>query len=100
MPPEFPPEFLCSGRVDAGGLPDAFHAALGGHLAVLSHLPHTVGGGQGAAPGTRFSASGAGYSGGAENRIGALGIREEGRGGGALWVVSTQESLVQSVAAV
>jgi hypothetical protein len=28
------PEFLCSGQADAGGLPDAFHAAPGGHLAV------------------------------------------------------------------
>ena len=29
-----PPEFLCSGQVDMGGLPDAFHTALGEHLAV------------------------------------------------------------------
>jgi hypothetical protein len=28
-------EFQCSGMMDVGGLPDAFHAALGGHLAVL-----------------------------------------------------------------
>ena len=27
------PEFLlCSGQADAGGLPDTFHSALGGHL--------------------------------------------------------------------
>jgi hypothetical protein len=27
------PEFLlCSGQVDVGGLPDAFHSAPGGHL--------------------------------------------------------------------
>ena len=25
------PEFLCSGQANAGGLPDAFHSALGGH---------------------------------------------------------------------
>ena len=34
-----------------------FHEAPGGYLAVLSHWPHTAGGGQGAAPGTRFSIS-------------------------------------------
>ena len=28
------PEFLCSGQADTGGLPDAFHSAPGGHLAV------------------------------------------------------------------
>ena len=28
------PEFLCSGQADSGGLLDAFHSALGGHLAV------------------------------------------------------------------
>ena len=28
------PEFLCSGQAEAGGLPDAFHLAPGGHLAV------------------------------------------------------------------
>jgi hypothetical protein len=38
------PEFLCSGRADAGGLPDAFHAALSGHLVVWSHWSHTAGG--------------------------------------------------------
>jgi hypothetical protein len=32
-----PLEFWCSGRVDRGGLPDAFHVAPGGHLAVLGH---------------------------------------------------------------
>ena len=53
-----PPEFLCSGQVAMGGLPDTFHTALGGHLAVWSHWPHMAGGGQGAAPGTRFSISG------------------------------------------
>ena len=35
------PEFLlCSGQADVGGLPDAFHSALGGHL---SHWPHSTG---------------------------------------------------------
>lgn len=39
------PEFLlCSGQADTGGLPDAFHLALGGHLS------HSMEGGQGAAP--------------------------------------------------
>jgi hypothetical protein len=52
------PEFWCSGRVYTGGLPDAFHKAPGGHLSVWSHWPHWVGGGQGAAPSTRFSVSG------------------------------------------
>lgn len=28
------PEFLCSGQVDAGQLPDTFHVVPGGHLAV------------------------------------------------------------------
>lgn len=28
------PEFLCSGQADGGGLPDTFHSALGGNLAV------------------------------------------------------------------
>ena len=28
------PELLCSGQVDVGGLLDAFHSALGGHLVV------------------------------------------------------------------
>jgi hypothetical protein len=32
-----PPEIRCSGWVDMGGLLDAFHAALDGHLTVLSH---------------------------------------------------------------
>jgi hypothetical protein len=53
----------------------SFHAALDGHRAVLSHWPHTAGGGQGAAPGTRISASiiPCWTGGGAENRIGAPG---------------------------
>ena len=33
----YPPEFWCSGPVDAGGLPYAFHTAPGGCLAVGSH---------------------------------------------------------------
>ena len=70
--------------------------------------PSSVGGGQGAVLGTRFSASGipdtAGYRGRDENRMGALEAAqsapgpkgEEGRGRGH-WVVHTR-SLVQSVA--
>ena len=29
-----PPEFLCSGQADVGGLLDVFHSAPGGHLAM------------------------------------------------------------------
>jgi hypothetical protein len=65
------PEFLCSGQADAGGLPDAFHSASGRHLALWSHWPHMVGGGQGAGPipGSQSPTSHTGYGRGAKNRI-------------------------------
>jgi hypothetical protein len=82
----------------------------GEHLAMLGHWPHTVGGGQGTAPGTRFSASSihVGYCRGAENRIGApeshSTLRRKGREGKRRgspgWFPHRPESLVQSVAAM
>ena len=85
-----------------GRLPLAFHAAPGGCLAVLSHWSHSMGGGQGAVLGTRFSALGipdtTGHRGRAENRMGALegGLVSpgaEGRRGQkerGLWMVPTR----------
>jgi hypothetical protein len=49
-------QVLWAGR--GGRTVHAFHAAPGGHMAMLCHRPHTAGGGQGAAAGTRFLASG------------------------------------------
>ena len=45
-----PPEFLCSGKVVTGRLLDVFYWAPGGHLAVLSHGPHSGGGYKGQPP--------------------------------------------------
>jgi hypothetical protein len=83
----------------------AFHMAPDGCLAVLSHWPHTAGGGQGAATGSRFSASGTPrwtrWRSWEQNRGRgvALGLERkgrEGRGkGGTGWFPHRWESLVQ-----
>jgi hypothetical protein len=97
-----PPEFWCSGWADAEGLPHAFHTTLCGYLPVGSLDPSSVGGGQGAVLGTRFSALSipdtTGHRGRAENRMGALegGLVSpgaEGRRGQkerGLWMVPTR----------
>jgi hypothetical protein len=95
-----PPEFWGRGRRTV----HVCHIALGKHLAVLSHWPHKVGGGQGATPGTTSYAR---YNRGAENRIGAPGRDwapgEEGRRGqgrGGRWMVSTRARVLGQVRSV
>jgi hypothetical protein len=100
-----PPEFLCSGWADMGGLLDTFHMAPGGHLDVLGHGRHTASGGQGQpqVPGSQSPASHAGYGREAENRIGAPGggtqLGDKGRGQRerGRWVVPTQARVLSPV---
>jgi hypothetical protein len=87
-----PPEFLCSGRVDTGGLAYTFHAALGGCLAVGSYEPSLRGWTRSStrslglmeASDYRFSVSGipdtAGHRGRTENKMGAPGAARSSPG--------------------
>jgi hypothetical protein len=103
-----PPEFRCSGRLDAGGLLHAFHVAPVGVWLCEATDPTwwVVDKGQPQVPGSQPPASHAGYCRGAENRqIGAPGQplapgMKKGKGrrrGGAGWFPLEQESFVRSV---
>jgi hypothetical protein len=100
------PEFLCSGQVNAGGLPNAFHSALGAIWLCEATDPtwRGVDKGQPLVPGSQFLASHTGYGREAENRIGApgqhsqpqrYGKRAEGERFSRRW-----ESLVRALAGV
>ena len=51
------PGYWCSRWVDKGRLPNSVHMALGGHLACMKLVTPHGRGGQGPAPGKRFSVS-------------------------------------------